>query len=109
MIRSGYGMFYESGRFKFLDQMFWNSPGYGGSYYESGSMVPDPAMTYYTMADVWPAAVSVPRGTWPNPLGDKGGTLCFRCDTSTVDPNSWQTSYIQRWSLTCSTAWGRLS
>ena len=30
MIRGGYGIFYESGRFKFLDQMFFNSPGYGG-------------------------------------------------------------------------------
>lgn len=99
VIRAGYGMFYESGRFKFLDQMFWNSPGYGGSNYSSGSRVSDPAMTYYTLADVWPAAVTVPRGTWPLPLGDNAGTLCYRCNTSTVDPNSWKTTYIQRWSL----------
>jgi hypothetical protein len=99
VIRSGYGMFYETGRFKFLDQMFWNSPGYGGSSYNSASMVSDPAMTYYTLADVWPAAVTVPRGTWPLPLGDKGGTLCYRCTTATTDPGSWKTSYIQRWSL----------
>jgi len=79
--------------------MFWNSPGYGGAGYESGSMVPDPAMTYYSLGDVWPTATTVERGKWPNPLGEKGGTLCFRCDTSTVDANSWKTSYIQRWSL----------
>ncbi|MFN7993123.1 MAG: carboxypeptidase regulatory-like domain-containing protein [Bryobacteraceae bacterium] len=99
VVRGGYGIFYESGRFKFLDQMFWNSPGYGGSNYSSGSMVSDPAMTYYTMADVWPAAVTVDRGTWPLPLGDKAGTLCYRCDTATTDPQSWKTTYLQRWSI----------
>jgi hypothetical protein len=100
VIRSGYGMFFETGRFKFLDQVFWNSPGYGGASYESASMVPDPAMTFYTLGDVWPTATTVTRGTWPLPLGDLGGTLCFRCDTSTVDANTWaKTSSIQRWSL----------
>ena len=99
VIRSGYGVFYESGRFKFLDQMFWNSPGYGGASYSSANIVPDPAMTYYTIADVWPAAVTVPRGTWPLPLGDNAGTLCYRCTTATTDPQTWKTTSIQRWSL----------
>ena len=99
VIRGGYGIFYESGRFKYLDQMFWNSPGYGGSSYSSASMEPDPAMTHYTIADVWPAPITVPRGTWPNPLGDNAGTLCFRCDTATTNAQSWKTTYIQRWSL----------
>ena len=99
VVRSGYGIFYESGRFKFLDQMFWNSPGYGGSSYNSPSMVPDPAMTYYTIADTWPAAITVDRGTWPLPLGTNAGTLCFRCDTATTDQGTWQTTYMQRWSL----------
>ena len=99
VIRSGYGIFYESGRFKFLDQMIWNSPGYGGATYNSGSMVPDPAMTYYTIADVWPAAQTVDRGTWPLPLGQDAGTLCYRCDTATTDQGTWQTTYMQRWSL----------
>lgn len=99
VIRGGYGIFYETGRFKFLDQMFWNSPGYGGSSYSSASMVPDPAMTYYTIGDVWPAPVTVQRGTWPLPLGTDGGTLCYRCDTSTTTADSWKTTYIQRWSL----------
>jgi len=99
VIRGGYGIFYESGRFKFLDQMFWNSPGYGGSSYNSASMVADPAMTYYTTADVFPAAITVDRGTWPLPLGTDAGTLCFRCDTATTDAKTWTTTYIQRWSL----------
>jgi hypothetical protein len=99
VIRGGYGIFYESGRFKFLDQMFWNSPGYGGSSYNSASMVADPASTYYTTADVFPAAITVDRGTWPLPLGTDAGTLCFRCDTATTDAKTWTTTYIQRWSL----------
>jgi len=37
VIRSGYGMFYETGRFKFLDQMFWKSPGYGGITFDSAT------------------------------------------------------------------------
>ena len=74
VIRGGYGIFYESGRFKFLDQMFWNSPGYGGSSYNSASMVADPAQTFYTIADTFPAAITVARGTWPLPLGDNAGT-----------------------------------
>jgi hypothetical protein len=99
VIRSGYGIFYESGRYKYLDQMFFNSPGYGGVYYSSGDMVPDPAMTHYTIGEVWPEASTVPRGTWPIPLGENAGTLNYRSDTRTVDAQSWKTTYIQRWSL----------
>ena len=99
VIRSGYGIFYETGRFKFLDQMFWNSPGYGGATYDSASMVADPAETYYTLSDSFPAAQIVDRGTWPLPLGTNAGTLCYRCDTATTDAKTWQTTYMQRWSL----------
>src|SRR5208337_4188443 len=101
VVRGGYGIFYESGRFKFLDQMFWNSPGYGGQTYSSASMVPDPAETFYTLADAWPAAQTVGRGTWPNPLGTDGGTLgfCVGCNYATTDAKSWVTPYMQRWSL----------
>lgn len=98
-VRTGYGIFYETGRFKYLDQMFWNSPGYGGADYNSAYMVPDPAQTYYTIGDVWPAAQTVDRGTWPLPLGTDAGTLCQRCDTATTDAKSWSSSYMQRWSL----------
>lgn len=98
-IRTGYGVFFETGRFKYLDQMFWNSPGYGGADYNSTYMVDDPAQTYYTLNDVWPAAQTVDRGTWPLPLGEDGGTLCQRCDTATTDAKSWQPAYMQRWSL----------
>lgn len=101
VVRSGYGIFYESGRFKFLDQMFWNSPGYGGQTYTSAAMVPDPAQTFYTMADVWPAAQTVDRGAWPVPLGTNGGTLgfCVGCNYATTDAKTWVTPYVQRWSL----------
>src|SRR5208282_78080 len=37
VIRTGYGIFYETGRFKFLDQVTWNGPGYGGTSYYSTS------------------------------------------------------------------------
>ncbi|HEY1807043.1 MAG TPA: TonB-dependent receptor [Acidobacteriaceae bacterium] len=98
-LRGGYGLFYETGRFKFLDQMFWNSPGYGGVDYNSTNMVADPAQTYYTLNDVWPTATSVQRGEWPIPLGTDGGYLCPRCTTATTDAKSWQSTYMERWSL----------
>ena len=98
-VRAGYGLFYETGRFKFLDQMFWNSPGYGGADYNSTYNVDDPAQTFYTIGDVWPTAQTVDRGTWPLPLGEDAGTLCPRCDTATTDPKSWQPTYMQRWSF----------
>ena len=107
VIRSGYGIFYESGRYKYLDQMFFNSPGYGGVTYSSSSATGDSGMTYYTLPDSasptdrwsFPAATNVDRGEWPIPLGTAAGTLNPDSDTRTVDPQSWKTTYIQRWSL----------
>jgi hypothetical protein len=99
VVRGGYGMFYETGRYKYLDQMFFNSPGYGGSPYNSAVQVPDPAETFYTLNDVFPAAVSINKGTWPVPLGIDGGLLGLRSDTRTVDSKSAIAPYIQRWSL----------
>ncbi len=107
VIRGGYGIFYESGRYKYLDQMFFNSPGYGGVTYSSDSITGDSGMTYYTLpnspspADRWsfPAATTVARGEWPIPLGTAAGTLNSNSDTRTVDAQSWKTTYIQRWSL----------
>ena len=107
VIRSGYGIFYESGRYKFLDQMFFNSPGYGGVTYSSSSATGDSGMVYYTLpnsaapTDRWsfPAATTVERGEWPIPLGTAAGTLNPDSDTRTVDAKSWKTTYVQRWSL----------
>ncbi len=92
-------MFYETGRFKFLDQMFWSSPGYGGVTYDSTTYAADPNQPYFTLADVFPAPVSIAKGTWPIPLGDQGGELFNRQSPQTVDSNSAVTPYIQRWSL----------
>ena len=99
VLRGGYGVFYETGRFKFLDQMFWNSPGYGGITFDSATHAADPAQAFYKLSDVFPAAVSIEKGTWPVPLGDKGGELYTRQSPQTVDKNSAITPYIQRWSL----------
>ena len=99
VVRGGYGIFYETGRYKYLDQMFFNSPGYGGSPYDSTVQVPDPAQTFYTLSDVFPAANSVAKGTWPVPLGTDGGLLGLRSDTRTVDSQSATAPNIQRWSL----------
>lgn len=99
VIRGGYGVFYETGRFKFLDQMFWSSPGYGGVTYDSTTYAADPNQTYFTLNDAFPAAVSIPKGTWPIPLGQDGGELYQRQSPQTIDSNSAVTPYIQRWSL----------
>jgi hypothetical protein len=99
VVRGGYGMFYETGRFKFLDQMFWSSPGYGGVTYDSATYAADPGQTYFTLNDAFPAAVSIPKGTWPVPLGNMGGELFGRQSPQTIDGNSAVTPYIQRWSL----------
>ena len=56
VIRSGYGIFYETGRFKFLDQVTWNSPGYGGSSYYAATWLNDPDGTVYTTRRLFPAA-----------------------------------------------------
>ena len=103
VVRGGYGIFYETGRFKFLDQMFWNSPGYGGATYNSADYSAenggDPNQVYFTTANVFPAAQSVVKGDWPVPLGEMGGQLYLRQDATTVDVQSAVIPYIQRWSL----------
>jgi hypothetical protein len=99
VIRGGYGMFYETGRFKFLDQMFWNSPGYGGVTYDSATASGDSNVPFYTLSDVFQPAISIEKGTWPIPLGDKGGELYPQQWVQTIDKNSPVTPYIQRWSL----------
>ncbi len=99
VIRSGYGLFYETGRFKFLDQMFWNSPGYGGVTYNSATYASDPNLPFFTLNDVFPAPVSVAKGTWPIPLGAQGGELFSRQSPQSVDSQSAITPYLQRWSL----------
>ena len=99
VIRGGYGMFYETGRFKFLDQMFWSSPGYGGISYDSVSYAADPNQTFFTLNDAFPAAVSIEKGTWPVPLGDQGGELFERQSPATIDSDSAVAPYVQRWSL----------
>jgi len=65
VVRGGYGVFYETGRFKFLDQMFWNSPGYGGVSFDSISYASDPNQTFFKLSDVFPAPISIQKGTWP--------------------------------------------
>ena len=99
VIRGGYGMFYETGRFKFLDQMFWNSPGYGGVTYDSATYSGDSNVPYFTLSDTFQAPISIEKGTWPIPLGDKGGQLYPQQWTQTIDKDSAVTPYIQRWSL----------
>ncbi len=99
VVRGGYGMFYETGRFKFLDQMFWNSPGYGGVSFDSISYASDPNQTFFKLSDVFPAPISIQKGTWPVPLGDMGGQLYNRQSPQTTDNQSAITPYIQRWSL----------
>jgi hypothetical protein len=102
VVRSGYGLFYETGRFKFLDQVTWNSPAYGGTQYYTSNISNGPGGTGYTLAQTFPAAISVARGTWPYPLGTDGGLMWTpgnQSTTSTVDQGTWKTTYVQRWSL----------
>jgi hypothetical protein len=99
VVRGGYGMFYETGRFKFLDQMFWSSPGYGGVTYDSTTYAADPNQTFFTLNDAFPAPVSIAKGTWPIPIGDQGGELFNRQSPQTIDSDSAVTPYIQRWSF----------
>jgi hypothetical protein len=99
VIRSGYGMFYETGQFKFMDQMFWNSPGYGGTGYNAVDYADDPNQPFFTLNDVFPAPITIPKGTWPVPLGEGGGQLFPRQEPQTIDSDSALTPYIQRWSL----------
>src|SRR6202522_2791609 len=104
VIRSGYGLFYETGRFKFLDQVTSNSPAYGGTQYYSSNYpgVTGPGSTGYNLSQTFPAPISVARGTWPYPLGTDGGLMWSpgnQSTTSTVDQGTWKTTYVQRWSL----------
>lgn len=103
VMRGGYGVFYETGRYKFIDQMFFNAPGYGGSYYSSpdyaGINDLDPNEVFFTLDNSFPAAIDVPKGEWPVPLGEKGGVLYPRQDTTTIDENTPIAPYLQRWSL----------
>lgn len=102
VIRSGYGIFYETGRFKFLDQVTWNSPAYGGTQYYSSNISNGAGGTGYTLADTFPSPISVAKGTWPYQLGTDGGLMWTpgnASTTSTVDQQTWKTTYIQRWSL----------
>ena len=107
VIRGGYGMFYETGRFKFLDQMFWNSPGYGGITFDSATHAADPNEPFYTLSDTFPAPVSIAKGTWPIPLGAQGGELNVRQSPQTIDSDSAVTPYLQRWSLDVQRELGR--
>jgi hypothetical protein len=102
VIRTGYGIFYETGRFKFLDQVTWNGPGYGGTSYYSTDQVADPGQPFYTFADTFQPPTTVTRGTYPYPQGTDGGLMWptgGAYPTSTVDPKTWVTPYSQRWSL----------
>jgi len=99
VFRGGYGIFYETGRFKFLDQMFWNSPGYGGITYDSGTYSGQAYLPFFKLSDAFPAAQSIEKGTWPVPLGTNGGQLYGGQEPQTIDKNSPVTPYIQRWSL----------
>jgi hypothetical protein len=108
VIRGGYGVFYETGRYKFMDQMFFNAPGYGGTPYDSPTYAAinglDPNQTYFTIDNSFPAALDIPKGEWPYPLPEtdpsqNGGILCPRCDTTTIDGNTPVAPYLQRWSL----------
>ena len=99
VIRGGYGMFYETGRFKFLDQMFWNSPGYGGVTYDSALYSGSSWLPYFHLGDVFPTAQSIKKGTWPVPLGTDGGQLYQGQEPQTIDKNSAVTPYLQRWSI----------
>ena len=99
VVRGGYGIFYETGRFKFLDQMFWNSPGYGGVTFDSATYSGDSNVPFFALSDVFPAPISIQKGTWPVPIGTDGGQLYGGQEPQTIDKNSPVTPYIQRWSL----------
>jgi hypothetical protein len=103
VVRAGYGLFYETGRNKYMDQVFWNSPGYGGSTYASPDYASiaglDPNQVYFTLNDVFPAPIMVEKGTWPLPLGEKGGSLFPRQDATTIDKESATSPEYHRWSI----------
>ena len=97
VIRGGYGMFYETGRISWFSSSF-SVPAYSGTTYDSSNQ-DDPAMTKYTIDQMWPSAITTEKGTFPVPLGDNGGIICERCGASLLDYNKMKTPYTQRWSL----------
>ena len=97
VIRSGYGVFYETGRHSWFNSSF-SVPAYAGTTYDSTNQ-DDPAMTKYRIDNVWPAAITTEKGTFPVPLGENGGIICERCGASFLDYNKMDTPYTQRWSL----------
>lgn len=103
VVRGGYGIFYDTAAYKYLDQMFFNAPGYGGSEYDSPTYAAlngqDPNSVYFTLADTFPAPVTLNKGDWPVPLGNKGGILAPQGDTTTITQDTSKTPYIQYWSL----------
>lgn len=103
VVRGGYGLFYDTGGYKYLDQMFWNCPAYGGETFNSGDYAVlnglDYNSVYFTLANSFPPAKDVPKGDWPFPLGDKGGYLYPWQWLWTVDQDTPVTPYYQRWSL----------
>jgi hypothetical protein len=75
--------------------------------YDSTTYAPDPNQTHFTLNDVFPAAVSIPKGTWPIQIGDGGGELFQRQSPQTIDRDSATTPYLQRWSLDIQQELGR--
>lgn len=103
VVRGGYGIFYDTAAYKYLDQMFFNAPGYGGSEYDSPAYSAlngrDPNVPFFTLANTFPAAVTLNKGDWPIPLGTRGGILAPRGDTTSIDKNTSKTPYLQYWNL----------
>jgi hypothetical protein len=103
VVRGGYGIFYDTAAYKYLDQMFFNAPGYGGSEYDSPTYAAlnglNPNVPFFTLANTFPAPVTLSKGQWPIPLGTDGGILAPRGDTTTIDRNTSKTPYLQYWSL----------
>ncbi len=103
VVRGGYGVFYDTAGYKYLDQMFFNSPGYGGSEYDSPTYSAlngqDPNVPYFTLQNTFPASVPLQKGQWPIPLGEDGGILAPQGDTTTIDKDTSKTPYFQYWNL----------
>ena len=103
VMRGGYGIFYDTAGYKYLDQMFFNSPGYGGSEYDSPTYSAlngqDPNVPYFTLGNTFPTAVTLQKGEWPIPLGTLGGILAPQGDTTTIDKDTSKTPYLQYWNL----------